>query len=70
MLHHPDRGREHGDGLQLSADAASMHWRVIDVNTGAFQPEGDMDMSAYTSVASPDGSTVAGTPPMRPGSPR
>ena len=42
---------ETGDG--------SMHWRVIDVNTGAVQTEGDLDLLAYTSVASPDGSTVA-----------
>ncbi len=42
-----------------STGAGSQHWRVIDVNTGAVQPEGDVDLLAYTSVASPDGSTVA-----------
>ena len=36
-----------------------MNWRVIDVNTGEVRPEGDVDLVAYASVASPDGSTVA-----------
>jgi WD40 repeat protein len=44
---------------ELSADQASTHWRVIDVSTGAFQPEGEVDMSTYASAASPDGSAVA-----------
>jgi DNA-binding SARP family transcriptional activator/WD40 repeat protein/energy-coupling factor transporter ATP-binding protein EcfA2 len=40
-------------------DGVSMRWRVIDVDTGAVQPEGEVDMVTYTSVASPDGSIVA-----------
>jgi DNA-binding SARP family transcriptional activator/WD40 repeat protein len=53
-----------GDGstalVYLGAgDSESAHWRVIDVNTGAVQSEGDVDLFPYASVASPDGSTVA-----------
>jgi WD40 repeat protein len=53
-----------GDGstamvFKYSADNASTHWRVIDVSTGEIHPEGDVDIYPYTSVASPDGSTVA-----------
>ena len=46
---------------EYSATALSMHWRVIDVSTGEVRPEGDVDLGGfgYTSVASPDGSTVA-----------
>ena len=56
---HPDRGREHRDGLRVSGDGTSVHWRVIDVSTGDVLSEGDLDLVAYASVASPDGSTVA-----------
>jgi DNA-binding SARP family transcriptional activator/WD40 repeat protein len=52
-----------GDGSSAMVfewiDGDSMTWRVIDVTTGAVQPEGEVDMVTYTSVASPDGSTVA-----------
>ena len=40
-------------------DGQTMTWRVIDVTTGAVQPEGDVDLLAYASLASPDGSSVA-----------
>ena len=36
-----------------------MRWRVIDVGTGKVLSEGDVELLAYTAVASPDGSTVA-----------
>jgi WD40 repeat protein len=36
-----------------------MDGRVIDVKTGTVRSERDVDMLAHTSVASPDGSTVA-----------
>ena len=43
-----------------SGDGASVHWRVIDVNTGEVLVRGRPGpVSAYTSIASPDGSTVA-----------
>ena len=55
-----------GDGstamvYEISGDGASMHWRVIDVNTGEVRREGDVDLRGfgYASVAAPDGSTVA-----------
>ena len=53
-----------GDGStamvhEFSGDGASVHWRVIDVSTGDVLSEGDLDLVAYASVASPDGSTVA-----------
>ena len=41
------------------ATSRPMHWRVIDVSTGEVLSEGDVDLRAYASVASPDGSTVA-----------
>ena len=41
------------------ADGASTHWRVLDVSTGEVLSEGDVDLFAHASVASPDGSTVA-----------
>ena len=44
---------------ESSLDGLSEHWRVIDVNSGEVLVEGDLDLSAYESVASPDGSTVA-----------
>ena len=44
---------------EAAGDGLSGHWRVIDVNTGEVLSEGDLDLRAYTSVASPDGSTVA-----------
>ena len=56
---HPDRGREHRDGPRVHGDGTSVHWRVIDVSTGDVRSEGDVDLAAYASVASPDGSTVA-----------
>ena len=43
----------------FSGDGVSVHWRVIDVSTGDVLSEGDLDLVAYASVASPDGSTVA-----------
>ena len=53
-----------GDGStamvhEYSGDGTSGHWRVIDVSTGDVLSEGDLDLRAYASVASPDGSTVA-----------
>jgi WD40 repeat protein len=53
-----------GDGStamvhEFFADGASGHWRVIHVSTGDVLSEGDLDLVAYASVASPDGSTVA-----------
>ncbi len=53
-----------GDGStamvhELYGDGTSGHWRVIDVSTGDVLSEGDLDLFAYASVASPDGSTVA-----------
>ena len=44
---------------EFSDDGLSVHWRVIDVNTGEVLSEGDLDLGAHGSVASPDGSTVA-----------
>lgn len=55
-----------GDGstamvYELSVDGAapSTHWRVLDVGDGEVLSEGDVDLFAQASVASPDGSTVA-----------
>ena len=53
-----------GDGStamvhELFGDGTSGHWRVIDVSTGEVLSEGDLDLFAYASVASADGSTVA-----------
>ncbi|MFC7362015.1 nSTAND1 domain-containing NTPase [Nocardioides astragali] len=53
-----------GDGstamlYEAAGDGLSARWRVIDVNSGAVQSEGDLGLAPYTSVASPDGSTVA-----------
>ena len=53
-----------GDGStamvhELHGDGTSGHWRVIDVSTGDVLSEGDLDLFAYASVASADGSTVA-----------
>ncbi len=42
-----------------SSDGTSAHWRVLDVGDGEVLSEGDVGMLPYTSVASPDGSTVA-----------
>ncbi|MFC7360764.1 nSTAND1 domain-containing NTPase [Nocardioides astragali] len=42
-----------------SDDGASERWRVIDLGNGDVLSDGDLDLRAYTSVASPDGSTVA-----------
>jgi WD40 repeat protein len=44
---------------EWSADALSTHWRVLDVGSGAVLSEGDLDLFAQASAASPDGSTVA-----------
>ena len=53
-----------GDGStamvhEHSGDGTSGDWRVIDVSTGEVLSEGDLDLTAYASVASPDDSTVA-----------
>jgi DNA-binding SARP family transcriptional activator/WD40 repeat protein len=53
-----------GDGStavvhELYGDGTSGHWRVIDVGTGDVLSEGDLDLFAYASAASADGSTVA-----------
>ena len=47
--------------FEYTTDGLSLHWRLIDVNTGEGQPEGDVDLGDYgfTSAASPAGSTVA-----------
>jgi DNA-binding SARP family transcriptional activator/WD40 repeat protein/energy-coupling factor transporter ATP-binding protein EcfA2 len=42
-----------------SVVGGGINWRVIDVDTGDVLTEGHLDMWAYASVASPDGSTVA-----------
>jgi WD40 repeat protein len=44
---------------EFSADFESTHWRIIDVDTGDVRSEGDLDLSAMATVASPDGSAVA-----------
>ena len=44
---------------EWSADGDSTHWRVLDVGNGEVLSEGDVDLFAQASVASPDGSTVA-----------
>ena len=43
----------------MVADGESTHWRVLDVGNGEVLSEGDVDLFAQASVASPDGSTVA-----------
>jgi WD40 repeat protein/DNA-binding SARP family transcriptional activator len=55
-----------GDGStamipEYSNDGASIHWRVIDVDTGEVGREGDVNLGGlpYASAASPDGSVVA-----------
>jgi DNA-binding SARP family transcriptional activator/WD40 repeat protein len=53
-----------GDGstamvYENSIEGESVHWRVIDVKTGEVLSEDDVNTWAYTSVASPDGATVA-----------
>ena len=53
-----------GDGStavvhELHPDGTSGRWRVIDVGTGDVLSEGDLDLFAYASVASADGSAVA-----------
>jgi WD40 repeat protein len=53
-----------GDGgaamvYEYSADATSTHWRVLDTSGGEVLSEGDVEMFAEASVASPDGATVA-----------
>jgi WD40 repeat protein/DNA-binding SARP family transcriptional activator len=53
-----------GDGstamvYEWSADGASTHWRVLDVGDGKVLSEGEVNLLAQASVASPDGSTVA-----------
>ena len=44
---------------EFHGDGTSGLWRVIDVSTGDVLSEGDLDLAANASVASPDGSTVA-----------
>ena len=44
---------------EWSVDGTSTHWRVLDVGNGEVLSEGDLDLFAQASVASPDGSTVA-----------
>jgi DNA-binding SARP family transcriptional activator/WD40 repeat protein len=53
-----------GDGsvamvYETPSGGESVHWRLLEVDTGAVLFEGDVDTYAYASVASPDGSTVA-----------
>jgi WD40 repeat protein/DNA-binding SARP family transcriptional activator len=55
-----------GDGStamipEYSNDGASIHWRIIDVDTGEVGREGDVNIGGYpyASAASPDGSVVA-----------
>ena len=53
-----------GDGStamlhEVGNDGTTGHWRVVDIRTGDVSSEGDLDLAAYASVASPDGSTVA-----------
>jgi len=53
-----------GDGAtamvhEWSSDGLSMHWRVLDIGDGEVLSEGDVDLFVYTSVASPNGATVA-----------
>jgi WD40 repeat protein len=42
-----------------SADGTAAHLRVLNVGDGEVLSEGDVDLLPYTSVSSPDGSTVA-----------
>jgi DNA-binding SARP family transcriptional activator/WD40 repeat protein len=44
---------------EAARDLDSGHVRMLDVNTGAVLAEGQVNLLAYTSTASPDGSTVA-----------
>ena len=58
-LHHPHRGREHRDGPRRPR---RRHLRALAGDrrrTGDVLSEGDVELRAYASVASPDGSTVA-----------
>jgi WD40 repeat protein len=53
-----------GDGAtamvhEWSSDGLSTHWRVLDIGDGEVLSEGDVDLFVITSVASPDGATVA-----------
>ncbi|RYP83267.1 hypothetical protein EKO23_19595 [Nocardioides guangzhouensis] len=53
-----------GDGStamvqDLYGDGTAGHWRIIDLGTGDVRSEGDLDLFAFTSVASPDGSMMA-----------
>ena len=53
-----------GDGStamvsEPSSDGVSTLWRVLDIGDGEVLSEGDVELVAYASVASPDGSTVA-----------
>lgn len=53
-----------GDGstamvYEWSADGTSSHWRVLDIGDGEVLSEGDVALELFTSVASPDGETVA-----------
>jgi WD40 repeat protein len=53
-----------GDGstamvYESSADGQSWHWWVLDVGDREVLSAGDVDLTIFTSVASPDGSTVA-----------
>ena len=44
---------------EWSGDGETTHWRVLDIGDGEVLSEGDVDLFAQASVASPDGSTVA-----------
>jgi WD40 repeat protein/DNA-binding SARP family transcriptional activator/energy-coupling factor transporter ATP-binding protein EcfA2 len=44
---------------EASDDGTSMLWRVIDVDAGVVSSEGAVDLFAFASAGSPDGSTVA-----------
>jgi WD40 repeat protein/DNA-binding SARP family transcriptional activator len=53
-----------GDGstamvYDWSGTGETTHWRVLDIGEGEVLSEGDVDLFAQASVASPDGSTVA-----------
>ncbi len=44
---------------EVSGDQTAVHWRVIDVSTGAVRSEGDVSLFVNAATSSPDGSTVA-----------
>jgi WD40 repeat protein len=44
---------------EWSADGGSTIWRVLDLGDGEVLSEGELNLAAQASVASPDGSTVA-----------